>query len=247
VTSLISSFSQDPHEFEASASDQLTVSKAQLLIENGGGYDPFLDGIIAASGTKAPLISAVAFSPEWTGDDPTQPVEGFNEHVFYDPQVMVKVADEIAAQLGKIDPDAADDSPRTPRRSRTTSRRRSRRSSTRWPRPTPAKFFVTEPVPAYLAEAAARQRDPDAFSEAVEEGNDVPATLLEALNLIGSGDVKVVFINAQAAGAETTEVENKAAEVSVPVIKASELLPDGKTYVTWMADMATQIKNALSQ
>jgi hypothetical protein len=110
VTSLISSFSQDPHEFEASASDQLTVSKAQLLIENGGGYDPFLDGIIAASGTKAPLISAVAFSPEWTGDDPTQPVEGFNEHVFYDPQVMVKVADEIAAQLGKIDPDAADDS-----------------------------------------------------------------------------------------------------------------------------------------
>jgi hypothetical protein len=48
---------------------------------------------------------------------------------------------------------------------------------------------------------------------------------LEALNLIGSGDVKVVFINAQAAGAETTEVENKAAEVSVPVIKAPSCFP----------------------
>ncbi|MFT3797772.1 metal ABC transporter solute-binding protein, Zn/Mn family [Microbacterium sp.] len=250
VTSLIASFSQDPHEFEASASDQLTVKNAQLVIENGGGYDPFVDSLVEAAGTSAPLISAVAFSPQWSGDDPTQPVEGFNEHVFYDPQVMVEVADEIATQLGKIDPDAAaeftanaqafaDDiaAQVTPILDEVAAAHSGE------------KFFVTEPVPAYLAEAAGLVNvTPDAFSEAVEEGNDVPpATLLEALNLIGSGDVKVVFINAQAAGAETTEVENKAAEVSVPVIKASELLPDGKTYVTWMADMATQLQNALSQ
>ena len=40
VTSLIDDPAQDPHSFEASARDQLAISKAELVIENGGGYDP---------------------------------------------------------------------------------------------------------------------------------------------------------------------------------------------------------------
>ena len=250
VTSLISSFSQDPHDFEASASDQLSVKSAQLLVENGGGYDPFLDSLISASGNTAPLISAVSFSPAWTGTDPTQPVEGFNEHVFYDPATMEKVADEVAAQLGKIDPDAATEF--------TANARAFSDAIAAQVQPiitdiaaahTGAKIFVTEPVPLYLAEAAGLVNvTPSEFSEAVEQGDDVPpATLLDALNLIGGGEVKIVFVNAQAGGAETTQVENKAAAVGVPVVKASELLPDGDTYVSWMADMATQIKDALGR
>ncbi|MGB4779702.1 metal ABC transporter solute-binding protein, Zn/Mn family [Microbacterium sp.] len=250
VTSLIASFSQDPHEYEASAADQLTVKNAQLFVENGGGYDPFLDTLIDSAGNSAPVISAVTFSDGWTGDDPTEAVEGFNEHVFYAPSVMAAVADEIASQLGELDPDAADeftanakafadaiDADVTPILDEVAASHSGE------------EFFVTEPVPVYLAEAAGLENvTPDEFSEAVEEGNDVPpATLLEALDLIGSGDVKVVFVNAQAAGAETTEVEDEAKDAGVPVIKASELLPDGDTYVSWMTDMATQIKDAVTQ
>ena len=102
-------------------------------------------------------------------------------------------------------------------------------------------------MPLYLAEAAGLKNvTPPAFSEAVEEGQDVPpATLLDALTLIGGGSVKILFVNAQAAGAETTQAEAKAAAANVPVIKASELLPEGQNYVSWMTDMATQIKTAL--
>lgn len=249
VTSLIASFSQDPHDFEASAADQLTVKDAQLLIENGGGYDPFLDSLAASSGSSAPMITAVTFSPEWTGTKPSDEVEGFNEHVFYDVDTMAKVADEIAEQLGKIDPDNAAeftanakaftddiDTKVHPILESISAAHKGQ------------SVFVTEPVPLYLAQAAGLVNvTPSEFSEAVEEGDDVPpATLLDALNLIGGGTVKIVFVNAQAAGAETTQVENKAAEVKVPVIKASELLPDGETYVSWMVDMATQIKDALA-
>lgn len=248
VTSLIADESKDPHEFEATASDQLDISEAQLLIENGGGYDPFMASLKEAAGSTAPLISAVAFSPEWKGSDPSEAVEGFNEHVFYDPQTIAAVADEIAAQLGKLDPaDAAVftgnatafrkdiDAQVTPILDAVAKAH------------TGDQIFVTEPVPLSLAEAAGLvDVTPDAFSEAVEEGQDVPpATLLEALTLVGGGSVKLVFVNAQAAGAETTQVESKAAEANVPVIKASELLPEGKTYVSWMTDMATQIKTAL--
>ncbi|WP_295776882.1 metal ABC transporter solute-binding protein, Zn/Mn family [uncultured Microbacterium sp.] len=248
VTSLIADESKDPHEFEATAADQLDVQNAQLLIENGGGYDPFMASLKDAAKSTAPLISAVTFSPEWTGSDPTAAVDGFNEHVFYDPQTMAAVADEIAKQLGALDPADA---------SAFTANATAFRSDID-AKVTPilsdiskahsgAEIFVTEPVPLYLAEAAGLKNvTPPAFSEAVEEGQDVPpATLLDALTLIGGGSVKILFVNAQAAGAETTQAEAKAAAANVPVIKASELLPEGQNYVSWMTDMATQIKTAL--
>jgi zinc/manganese transport system substrate-binding protein len=40
---------QDPHSYEASAQDQLALSKAALVVENGGGYDPFIDSLLSAS------------------------------------------------------------------------------------------------------------------------------------------------------------------------------------------------------
>ncbi|HEX5857745.1 MAG TPA: zinc ABC transporter substrate-binding protein, partial [Microbacterium sp.] len=48
VTSIIDSASQDPHSFEPSAQDQLTVTNADLTIENGGGYDAFVDALIGS-------------------------------------------------------------------------------------------------------------------------------------------------------------------------------------------------------
>ncbi|QRY39795.1 zinc ABC transporter substrate-binding protein [Microbacterium hominis] len=248
VTALIADESKDPHEFEATAADQLDIQNAQLLIENGGGYDPFMATLKDAAKSDAPLISAVTFSPEWTGSDPSEAVDGFNEHVFYDPQTIAAVADEIAARLGALDPAEASvftanakafradiDAKVTPILTEVAAAH------------TGTEIFVTEPVPLYLAEAAGLTNvTPAAFSEAVEEGQDVPpATLLDALTLVGGGSVKIVFVNAQAAGAETTQVETKAGEAGVPVIKASELLPEGENYVSWMTDMATQIKSAL--
>ncbi|KIC58718.1 metal ABC transporter solute-binding protein, Zn/Mn family [Microbacterium hominis] len=248
VTALIADESKDPHEFEATAADQLDVQNAQLLIENGGGYDPFMASLKDAAKSTAPLISAVSFSPEWKGSNPSEAVDGFNEHVFYDPQTIAAVADEIAKQLGTLDPADA---------SVFTANATAFRSDID-AKVTPilgdisrahsgAEIFVTEPVPLYLAEAAGLKNvTPPAFSEAVEEGQDVPpATLLDALTLIGGGSVKILFVNAQAAGAETTQAEAKAAAANVPVIKASELLPEGQNYVSWMTDMATQIKTAL--
>src|SRR5699024_4706703 len=46
VTSIIDSSAQDPHSYEASAQDRLAVSKADIVIENGGGYDSFMDALI---------------------------------------------------------------------------------------------------------------------------------------------------------------------------------------------------------
>ena len=65
VTSIVTNASQDPHSFEPSARDQLTVSKADLIVENGGGYDAFIDALIDSSGSEAPVVTAVEHSHDW--------------------------------------------------------------------------------------------------------------------------------------------------------------------------------------
>lgn len=258
VTSMIDSISQDPHDFEASARDQLLVQRADLLIENGGGYDPFMDSLVDASGTKAPVITAAKLSPEYPADGDLDShkddadhahdhLEGFNEHVFFDPAVMATLAQRIADRLSKIEPAHA---------AAFDANAKAFAAGTAKIETTLAAVsaahegdgvFVTEPLPLYLTDAAGLDnKTPSAFSEAVEGGQDVPpATLLDALRVIGSGEVKVVITNAQAAGAETTQVEEKAKAVGVPVLKFSEILPAGTTYVTWMQGNADALRKAL--
>ncbi|MCT9819544.1 zinc ABC transporter substrate-binding protein [Microbacterium sp. W1N] len=269
VTSIIDSLSQDPHSYEASAKDQLTVSRAGLIIENGGGYDAFLDGLVEATGTEAPVVTAVEYSHDYPdneghddhdhadddahtdaaddhGDDHAghDHIEGFNEHVWYDPHTIAHVAEEIAHELSEIDPaNAADYQAGYETFAAGVADLESSLEQLATAH-AGAKIFVTEPVPLYLTAAAGLANvTPDAFSEAVEEGQDVPpATLLEALNLLAAGDVSTVIVNAQTGGAETTEVTTAAEDAGIPVLEFTELIPDGETYLTWMqaniADLA---------
>ena len=270
VTSIVSSVSQDPHAYEASARDQLTVQRADLIIENGGGYDPFIDGLIDAAGAQAPVVTAVEHSHDWPDNDghdhadeddhadeaeadhdhdhdDHDHVEGFNEHVWYDPHTVVHVAEDIAEALSELRPDDA------------TMFEENLAAFAGQIEQLEAELadlaavhagqgaFVTEPAPVYLAVAAGlTDLTPPAFSEAVEEGQDVPpATLLEALDVIASRDVAVLLTNAQTAGAETTEAIDAAEAAGVPVVEVTETLPDGTTYIEWMQDNIRALAAAL--
>lgn len=63
VTNLIDSAAKDPHSYEATARDRLAVQKADLVIENGGGYDAFMTEL--REGSDAALITAVEFSHDY--------------------------------------------------------------------------------------------------------------------------------------------------------------------------------------
>jgi zinc/manganese transport system substrate-binding protein len=258
VTSMVASISQDPHDFQPSAQDQLLVTRAALLIENGGGYDPFLESLIKASGAKAPVITAAKLSPEYPADGDLDShkddadhaldhLQGFNEHVFYDVAVMAAVADRIASELGTLDPAHKADFTANAKTFATGVAAIQQKTAAIATAHAGAGVFVTEPLPLYLTDAAKLEnKTPDAFSEAVEGGQDVPpSTLLASLALISSHQVSVVITNAQAAGAETTQVEDKAKAAGIPVVKFSELVPDGKTYLTWMQGNVDALATAL--
>lgn len=252
VQSIITSFAQDPHSYEASARDQLTVSRAGLIIENGGGYDAFMDAIIESSGTEAPVITAVEFSHDWPGNDGHGDHDhdaGFNEHVWYDPHTIAHVAEEIAHELGELD--AANVATYQANYETFAAGIEGIEGSLDALKAQHAgeKVFVTEPVPLYLTAAAGLENaTPAAFSEAVEEGQDVPAaTLLDAGRIISSGDVRVLIVNAQTGGAETDEMISKAKAAGIPVLEFTELVPDGDTYLTWMQANVAALADTLAR
>jgi zinc/manganese transport system substrate-binding protein len=266
VTSIVHSASQDPHSFEPSARDQLLVSHADLIIGNGGGYDAFVAALVESSGSAATVLTAVEYSDAYddqsTGDhaageheahdhasEDHDHAEGVNEHVWYDPHTMQHLADEIAAQLSERLPEGARTFAANAKAFAADTADLEQSLDGIRQAHAGDRVFATEPVPGYLLTAAGLESvTPDAFSEAVEEGQDVPpATLLEALDLLKNGDVRVVIANTQTGGAETSRVIDDAEAHGIPVLNFTETLPDGQTYVAWMQSNIEALAGALDR
>ncbi|MDQ4214895.1 metal ABC transporter solute-binding protein, Zn/Mn family [Microbacterium sp. ASV81] len=227
VTSIIDSMSKDPHEYEATARDRLSVRGAALVIENGGGYDPFMKDLL--DGSKAKVVTAADAHP---GHD----ADGFNEHVWFDPTTMISVVGTIEQKLTELDPKGKAQYAKGAEQLTADLAAANARLAAIKMKAGGSGVFITEPVPGYLADAAGLvDKAPQGFAGAVEGGRDVPpATLLAAVNVIQSGQVKAVLANSQAGGSETQRVEQEAKAAGVPVVTFSEILPKGTTYPEWM-------------
>ncbi|MGO2469923.1 MAG: metal ABC transporter solute-binding protein, Zn/Mn family [Microbacterium gubbeenense] len=68
VEAVIDSAAVDPHDYEATARDGLTVKDADLVIMNGGGYDQFMTDLLETAGVEH-VMSVVEFSHAYPGDD----------------------------------------------------------------------------------------------------------------------------------------------------------------------------------
>lgn len=240
VTSFISSPGQDPHSYEASTRNVLTVSDADLVIHNGGGYDDFMDQLLDSASTTPDVLTAVDVSGLDAGGD-------FNEHVWYDLPTAQKMAAAIADSLAEIDPDNAAEYRRNAKAfsadvQDVVVEQQGLRGSLEG-----TAVGVTEPVPGYLLDALGlRDVTPEAFSEAIEEGLDVPVSVLgETLDLYADGTAKLLVYNEQTSGPITEQVQQAATDAGVPVVGVTETLPEGETYVDWMRANTEAVADAL--
>ena len=286
VTSIVSKPTQDPHSYEATAQDRLAVSKARLVVENGGGFDSFLgplvheaklgqDAVITAvevAGLEAHTDgapsegahsdgahseaahseSAHTESAGATTEAAADPHAGhnhaFNEHVWYDVHAMGKVVTEIAERLGQLDPASAEAF--NARAGEVTAKLESVESTLEQVKGAHAGQAVamTEPVPFYLLEAAGLENvTPEAFTEAIEEEQDVPpAALKETLDLVSSKGVALLAYNPQTESPQTQSVRKAAEDAGVPVIEFTETLPEGSHYAAWMQSNAEAVAKAFA-
>jgi zinc/manganese transport system substrate-binding protein len=242
VTSFLDGTGQDPHSYEASAHDELALAKADVVIENGGGYDDFMGELLHAAGGSATVLDAVRLSGH------TESASGeLNEHVWYDLRSVQRVVTRLVGVLSAADPGgAAGFAARAGKLSaglraleRAEAQLRNRYAGT--------GVAITEALPLYLLGACGLvDRTPPEFSAAVEEGTGVPASALnDTLHLFSGHDVRALVYNAQESGPETDKVVAAAKDAGVATVPVTETLPSGQTYLTWMRGNLSALARAL--
>jgi zinc/manganese transport system substrate-binding protein len=255
VTSIIDSFNQDPHSYEASARDQLAVNDADLVLANGGGYDSFMDTLSTAADVEEVLYAYVPEDLEAedaanTNSDPdghNHDHAAGNEHVWYDFHVVADFATRIAGRLSTIDPENAAEyetnlslflNQINALEDRVASLSSSIQGRT---------FISSEPVAEYLLdELKLENLTPASFSQAIEEELDAsPKDLLEIENLIKNKEVDLFVLNIQTASPQIAKLGILAQENGVKTVGLSELLPDGQRFFEWMEYNILAIELAL--
>ena len=245
VRPLVTDPAADPHSFEPSAQAQLAVSKADLLVKNGGGYDDWMTILIDASGSVAPVVDAAdVYTAGAATDATTAPV---NEHFWYDLPTVAAMAQRVAKQLSDLRPEQAgafqaNADAFTGKIAGLTAKVQSIKATHDG-----TGIAVTEPVPLYLTEAAGlADRTPERFSTAIEDGTDVPPTVLnDTLALFTDRKVAALVYNAQTASPETETVVTTAQQNDVGVVPVTETLPENEDYLSWMDKMIIALGTAL--
>jgi zinc/manganese transport system substrate-binding protein len=237
VTAIIDSPAKDPHDYEASSHDVLAVSRADLVIQNGGGYDSFMPRLLGHA-AHVPVLTAVDLVPH----------QGTNEHVWYDLKTARAVASAIVADLVALDPRHAEGY-------RARAKEFGRRLDALISRVSTLRASVgghtviaTEPVPLYLLSSLGLQdRTPAQLSAAVEESRDIaPGLLLDTLSLLSRAGVDLLAYNSQAETSQTRRMRDAAETAGVPVVAFSETLPERTGYLDWMAANVEHLASALS-
>ena len=240
VTSIITSPSADPHLFETDATDAATLAQAQVVIENGAGYDTWMRSLLSADGSHPRLVNAASVL-HVTGSDP-------NPHLWYAIGRVPTVAAAIAAALVKADPQnaatfranlATFDASLVPLEA-TIATIKSHFHN--------VSVAYTERVPGYVLSAARLDvKTPPGFARAIEDGVDPgPGDTLAMRNLITHHDINVLLYNVQTVTPVTTQMRALAGQHGIPIVGVSETMPAGvSTYQQWQQSQLNALLHAL--
>jgi zinc/manganese transport system substrate-binding protein len=242
VTSILSDPNADPHLFEPGTRNGLAVSHAAVAIQNGVGYDAFMQKLESASPSDSRVVVTI-------GDVLGVHGASANPHLWYDVPKLTTIAAAIADGLERADPKHVA-SYRAGQRRFADSLAPVRQAVTS----IRARFAgvavaYTEPVPGYLLAAAGlRNIAPTDFTRAIEDGTEPPpSAVAELTKLISTHQVKVLLYNNQAISPITARVRSAARAAGVPVVGVSETLPPHLTFQAWQLAQVDALRAALSQ
>jgi zinc/manganese transport system substrate-binding protein len=241
VTSILSDPNVDPHEYESSVEDAVAIANADLVIENGGGYDDWMDKLLSAGASaKRVLLKGYDISPTKLPD---------NEHVWYSVDNVHTIAAALTESLKKRDPvDAALFARNLQAFSQSLGRLRLKIAElkARW-NGTPVG--LTETIFLYQAGPLGLSvLTPFEFQKAIAEGNDPPAdTVVAAESQVKGKKIKVLIYNEQTVSPITTRLQDEAKAAGIPVVPVTETMPSALSYQTWMLSQLAALERALGK
>ena len=242
VSSILNNPNTDPHTFEASTSVASEVSAATLIVQNGVGYDTFMNKIESASPNpkrKVIVVQNLLGLPDSTP----------NPHLWYDPKTMPAAAKAMAADLSALQPAhkayfqaslAAFDKSLAPWLNAIAQFKATYPGT---------PVATTEPVADYMLQAAGTDNlTPFSFQADIMNGVEpTPQDVSLENSFFTQHKVKVFCYNQQVVDSLTTSIRQTALKAGVPVVGVYETMPTpGYDYQSWMLAEVQALQKAVA-
>jgi len=243
VESVITSPATDPHDYEPTAADARTLAGAQLVVENGIGYDPWAEKLIAANPVSGRIVLNAG---DLLGIKP-----GGNPHRWYSPHDVQRMIDAIVRDFAKLEPKNSSYFVRQKTRFEASGLAQYKGLIATIKR----KFHgvpvgASESIFAPLAQSLGlRLLTPPTFLKAISEGADPTAADKTTIDRQVAGkQIKVWVFNSQNSTPDVKRVTEAASRRGIPVTTITEtLVPASASFQDWQSRQLRALAAALAQ
>ncbi len=242
VVSLITNPNTDPHSYEPTAADARVLAGSQLVIENGIGYDPWVEKLLAADPPGIVTLDVGARLGLSDGDNP---------HRWYSPPDVRTVIGQMTSDLQRLDP-----------KDRAYFAQRREHFETVSLAPYESAIVAirgkysgrpvgaSESIVAMLAPALGLDLiTPPSFLKAISEGTDVSVVDKETIDAqIREHRIAIYIYNSQNVTPDVQAQLREARAQHIPVTTITETLePASATYQAWQTRQLLGIEAALAR
>jgi zinc/manganese transport system substrate-binding protein len=239
VTSIINDPTADPHEFQTDVQVGKAYQTAELVVQNGLGYDEFSNKIIATLHQKPVVI---------TGGDVASLKPGDNPHLWYAPDYVTRISQAITRTLRQLRPLAATyfDAQAQEFAGALSAYHALIEDIKRRFAGTP--IGATETVFVYMAGAMGLKLvSPPRFMQAVAEGTNPNVRDVATFHdQIRQKHIKVLVYNMQAVSNLASQLQTLAQEAGIPVVGVTEtLVPVHDSFQNWQVRQLRDLLTAL--
>jgi zinc/manganese transport system substrate-binding protein len=239
VTNILNNPNVDPHDFEPTPDTARTVSKSQIIIYNGIGYDAWMGKLITAdSSASSKTIIKVA-------DDLMGKKEGDNEHVWYDPETMPRLAKKLADIFSKAEPSKAQTFQKNAQ-TYIASLQPLQEKVQKMRQSSNVMIDVSEPIFDYMANALHLDVNDVRFATTIDNGSEPSASeIIQLERDFKEKRIKFFVYNTQNSSPAVDDLVKMAESSGIPIVRVTETKPKGKNYLQWMSDQLDQVSKAL--
>ncbi len=238
VSAILRNPAGDPHQYEPSPSVARAVAGAAIVIENGIGYDSWIDRLPAD--TKNPNQHRIVVA------DLLHRQPGDNPHLWYDPSAMPVLVRALTQDLASNAP--ADRAAITSRADAALASLAILQARILVLRQKLAGLPVaaTEPVFGPMLAALGLVDHHARFELAVMNGTEPRAGDVASIeDDLRAHRIRALITNAQATDTEAARLAGVARAEGIPLVAITETLPPGKTYQEWISAELTALETAL--
>jgi len=242
VANIIADPGIDPHEYEPKPMDARLFAGARYIVVNGAGYDPWASKLLGANPVSGRAVLTVA--------DLLGKKDGDNPHFWYSPEYLLRVTDQVTANLTALDSNgAAYYADRRTQFLTVALQPYQDAIATIRQRYAGVPVGASESIFVYLAEALGLNLiTPPGFLQAVNNGNDPTAQDKAVADAqITSKQIRVYVYNAQNTTPDVEAQKAKAQALGIAVVAITETPdPPTQSLQDWQTAQLRALQDALA-